>query len=452
MSNKQESLKRTMTSRHIMMMALGGAIGAGLFKGSSTAIDMAGPAVILAYMVGGIILLFIMQGLAEMAVRNKQARTFRDLIEPVLGNYAAHFLDWIYWKMWVLNIAAESVVAAIFLQYWLPDIPVWVLALMVSAIVTLVNLFSVKLFAETEYWLTLLKISVIVLFIITGLIILLIPFQDHTATGFSHLTQHGGFFPNGMHGLIMAMLVVIYSYGGTEMIGVTLAEVKDPEKIIPKAVRGTLIRIISFYILPFFIIVSLIPWNQVNGVPESPFVTVFSMIGIPYADHIMNAIILLAIISSMNSGLYASSRVLYTQAADGRMPKLFAKVSKKQVPVYAILACTSSLYAGVLISVFAGSNTFNYLMGSLGYTVLCIWIIIAIAHLKSRTNQTQQGCYKVRFYPYTTWFALLALIAILIGVIATTSIMVTTITIVIYLFITVSYFRVRSRIERRQAA
>ncbi|KKI90148.1 amino acid permease [Bacillus sp. SA1-12] len=452
MSNKQESLKRTMTSRHIMMMALGGAIGAGLFKGSSTAIDMAGPAVILAYMVGGIILLFIMQGLAEMAVRNKQARTFRDLIEPVLGKYAAHFLDWIYWKMWVLNIAAESVVAAIFLQYWLPDIPVWILALMVSAIVTLVNLFSVKLFAETEYWLTLLKISVIVLFIITGLTILLIPFQDHTATGFTHLTQHGGFFPNGMHGLIMAMLVVIYSYGGTEMIGVTLAEVKDPEKIIPKAVRGTLIRIISFYILPFFIIVSLIPWNQVNGVPESPFVTVFNMIRIPYADHIMNAIILLAIISSMNSGLYASSRVLYTQAADGRMPKLFAKVSKRQVPVYAILACTSSLYAGVLISVFAGSNTFNYLMGSLGYTVLCIWIIIAIAHLKSRKNQLQKGNYKVRFYPYTTWFALLALIAILIGVIATTSIIVTTITIVIYLFITIAYFRVNSRIERRQAA
>jgi AAT family amino acid transporter len=452
MSNKQESLKRTMTSRHIMMMALGGAIGAGLFKGSSTAIDMAGPAVIIAYMIGGIILLLIMQGLAEMAVRNKEARTFRDLIQPLLGGYAAHFLDWIYWKMWVLNIAAESVVAAIFLQYWLPDVPVWILALMVSAIVTLVNLFSVKIFAETEYWLALLKISAIVLFIIFGLIILLVPFQDHAATGFSHLTKHGGFFPNGIHGLIMAMLVVIYSYGGTEMIGVTLAEVKNPEKVIPKAVRGTLTRIISFYILPFFVIVSLIPWNQVNGVPESPFVTVFKMIGIPYADHIMNAIILLAIISSMNSGLYASSRVLYTQAVDGRVPKLFAKVSKKQVPVYAILACTSSLYIGVLISLFAGSKTFNYLMGSLGYTVLCIWIIIAMAHLKSRKNQTQQVSYNVRFFPYTTWIALLALLAILIGVIATTSIIVTTITLLIYLFITAAYFRVRSRFARKQAA
>ncbi|PES71922.1 amino acid permease [Bacillus cereus] len=451
MSDKQRTLNRTMTSRHIMMMALGGTIGAGLFKGSSTAIDMAGPAVIIAYLIGGIILLLVMQGLAEMVVRNKQARTFRDLIQPLLGDYAAHFLDWIYWKMWVLNIAAESVVSAIFLQYWIPDAPVWILALMVSVVVTLVNLFSVKLFAETEYWLALLKISVIVLFIIFGLVILLVPFQDHTTTGFSHLTEHGGFFPNGMHGLIMAMLVVIYSYGGTEMIGVTLAEVKNPEKIIPKAVRGTLMRIIAFYILPFFVIVSLIPWNQVNGVPESPFVAVFKIIGIPYADHIMNAIILLAIISSMNSGLYASSRVLYTQAVDERIPRLFAKLSKRQVPVNAILACTSSLYVGVLFSLFAGSKTFNYLMGSLGYTVLGIWIIITMAHLQSRKNQTQQVNYKVSFFPYTTWIALLALLAILIGVIITTSIIVTTITMFIYFVITFYYFKNRSRFVRKQA-
>lgn len=443
MDGRQEKLKRTMTSRHIMMMALGGAIGAGLFKGSSTAIDMAGPAVLIAYLVGGIILLLIMRGLAEMAVKNKQARTFRDLIQPFLGNYAAYFLDWIYWKMWVLNIAAESIVAAIFIQYWIPGVPVWILALLVSAIVTVVNLFSVKLFAETEYWLSFLKISAIVLFILFGLIILLIPFQDHAAAGFSNLTKHGGFFPNGIHGLIMAMLVVIYSYGGTEMIGVTLAEVKNPEKAIPKAVKGILTRIISFYILPFFIIVSLIPWNQVNDVPESPFVTVFNLIGIPYADHIMNAIILLAVISSMNSGLYSSSRVLYTQAVDGSIPSIFAKVSKRKVPVCAILTCTSSLYIGVLISLFAGSNTFNYLMGSLGYTVLCIWIIIGMAHLKSRIKQSHLKQNNIRSFPFMTLAALLALFAILIGIIATTAIIVTITTIAIYLFITIAYFSFR---------
>ncbi|MDF4193151.1 MULTISPECIES: amino acid permease [Bacillus] len=439
MEKDKQTLKRTMSSRHIMMMALGGAIGAGLFKGSSTAIDESGPSVLLAYLLGGIILLFIMQGLAEMAVRNKHARTFRDLVQQSLGSYAAYFLDWIYWKMWVLNIAAEAVVAAIFIQYWLPECPIWILALIISIVVTVVNMLSVKLFAETEYWLALIKITVIVIFILCGILLLFFSFGNHTAPGLSHLTDHGGFFPHGAGGVITAMLVVIYSYGGTEIIGVTLAETKNPEKVIPKAVRSTLTRIVAFYLLPFFIIVSLIPWNQVNSVPESPFVIVFKMIGIPGADHIMNAVILLAIISSMNSGLYGSSRVLFTQASDGRVPKVFSKLSKKKVPVYAILTCTSFLYVGVLISLFAGSRTFNYLMGSLGYTVLFIWLIIGFAHLKSRKHSTEQPAYYVKWFPYTTWFAVLALLAILIGVIATTSIVITCITAAIYLLITAAY-------------
>ncbi|MBK3494207.1 amino acid permease [Viridibacillus sp. YIM B01967] len=440
MEKDRQHLQRTMTSRHITMMALGGAIGAGLFKGSSSAIDMAGPSVLLAYLIGGIILLFVMQGLAEMAVRNSDARTFRDLVQSILGKYPAYFLDWIYWKMWVLNITAESVVAAIFIQYWLPDYPIWILALSVSVLVTAINLLSVKVFAETEYWLALIKITVIVVFIIAGFVLLLVTFGNHTAVGFSNLTDHGGFFPNGSAGLITAMLVVIYSYGGTEIIGVTLAETKNPEKVVPKAVRSTLVRIISFYLVPFFIIVSLIPWNEVNGVPESPFVMVFKMIGIPGADHIMNAVVLLAIISSMNSGLYGSSRVLYTQAMDGRIPKIFSHLSKKKVPVYAILMCTSALYMGVLISLFAGSKTFDFLMGSLGYTVLFIWLIIAIAHLKSRKKQPEKtSAYAVKWFPYTTWFAIIALCAILIGIIFTTSIIVTSITLAIYIFITLTY-------------
>lgn len=440
MEKKTQKLERTMTSRHIMMMALGGAIGAGLFKGSSNAIDLAGPSVLIAYLIGGIILLFIMQGLAEMAVKNSEARTFRDLVQSVLGPYAAYFLDWIYWKMWVLNIAAEAVVAATFLQYWLPGMPVWVLALFVALVITSVNLLSVKSFAETEYWLALIKITVIVVFIIAGFILLFFSFGSHTAVGFSHLTDHGGFFPNGTGGLVTAMLVVIYSYGGTEIIGVTLAETKNPEQVVPKAVRGTLTRIIAFYILPFYIIVSLIPWNQVNQVSESPFVMVFKLIGIPGADHVMNAVILLAIISSMNSGLYGSSRILYTQAADGRVPKIFSKLSGRKVPVYAILLCTSFLYLGVLFSIFAGSQAFEYLMGSLGYTVLMIWLVIAFAHLKSRKrNQTAPGGYYVKWFPYTTWLAILALLAILIGVIWTTSIAITLVTAGIYLLITIAY-------------
>ena len=440
MGNDNQKLQRTMTSRHIMMMALGGAIGAGLFKGSSAAIDMAGPSVLIAYLIGGIILLFVMQGLAEMAVRNSEARTFRDLVQSILGKYPAYFLDWIYWKMWVLNIAAESVVAAIFLQYWLPGYPIWILALSVSILVTVVNLLSVKVFAETEYWLALIKIAVIVVFIIAGLALLLVTFGNHTAVGFSNLTDHGGFLPNGPTGLIAVKGAAAELHRRHPNFGITLAETKNPEKAVPKAVGGTLVRIITFYLLPFFIIVSLIPWNEVNGVPESPFVMVFKMIGIPGADHIMNAVVILAIISSMNSGLYGSSRVLYTQAMDGRIPKIFAHLSKKKVPVYAILMCTLALYTGVIISLFAGSKTFEFLMGSLGYTVLFIWLIIAIAHLKSRKIQPEKtSTYAVKWFPYTTWAAIIALSAILIGIIFTTSIIVTGITLAIYIFITLTY-------------
>ncbi|MGE6630194.1 amino acid permease [Bacillus sp. NPDC077027] len=446
MEKEQVHLKRTMTSRHIMMLALGGAIGAGLFKGSSSAIDIAGPAVILAYMIGGLILLFIMQGLAEMTVSRPGARTFRDLIEPVLGKYPAYFLDWIYWKMWVLNIAAEAIVCAVFIRYWFPQVPIWILVLIISLAVTLINVCSVKMFAETEYWLASVKIAVIILFIIIGLTMLFVSFGQHTAPGLSNLTAHGGFFPNGTGGLIAAMLVVVYSYGGTEMIGVTLAETKNPEKVIPKAIQSTFVRIIGFYVLPFFIIVSLIPWDQVNKEQVSPFVTVFATIGVPYASDIMNGIILLAILSSMNSGLYASSRVLYTQAMDGRIWKGFSKLSKQQVPVRAILACTSTLYAAVLISLFNGEQTFNYLMGSLSYTVLFIWFIIAVGHLKSR-KVSELGEYRVKWYPFTTWFSVLAIIAIFIGVVATTPVIQTVVTMTIYLLITLSFFIKRERFE-----
>jgi amino acid transporter, AAT family len=451
MEKNTQNLQRTMTSRHIMMMAIGGSIGAGLFKGSSEAIDMAGPAVVLAYLIGGILLLFVMQGLAEMAVQNSGARTFRDLVQSVLGVFPAYFLDWIYWKMWVLNIAAEAVVAGIFLQYWFSETPIWVLALLVSVSVTIVNLLSVKIFAETEYWLALIKISVIVIFILSGIMLLFVSIGGHTAPSFSHLTSHGGFFPNGTGGLMTAMLVVIYSYGGTEIIGVTLAETKNPENVVPKAVRSTLTRIIAFYIFPFFIIVGLIPWNQVNGVEQSPFVTVFQLIGIPGADHMMNAVILLAIISSMNAGLYGSSRVLYTQAVDGRVPKMFARLSMKKVPFFAILMCTASLYAGVLISIFAGSQTFKYLMGSLGYTVLFIWLIIAFAHLKSRKHKAKVEGYYVKWFPFTTWIAIVSLITILIGIVWTSPIMITVFTLGIYLLITATYIYRRNSLSTHTA-
>lgn len=441
MESNQQDLQRSMKERHIMMIALGGAIGAGIFKGSSSAINMAGPGVVLAFILGGIIMFFVMQGLAEMAVQNHKARTFRDLLEPILGGYAGYFIGWTYWTFWVCAMAAEAVAAASFLQYWLPDQPIWVLALIVSIFITLLNLFSVKVFAETEYWFASIKIAVILMFILFGLAVLLVPMGGHPAVGFSNLTAHGGFLPNGIFGIVSAMLVVIFSYGGTEMIGVTLAEVRNPEKVIPKAVRGTFVRILSFYVLPFLVIVSLIPWNEVDGAKESPFVTVFEMMGIPFVGHFMNAVMLTAVLSAMNTGMYAASRMLYTQAVDGRAWRGFKTLSRRHVPVNAILASTFFIYIGVLISFFAGSKTFEYLMASLGYTILIIWFFICLAHLHSRKNQKELTGYYVKWFPYTTWVAIISIVSIFIGVLYTTPIWGTVVTLGMYLIISLNYFR-----------
>ncbi|WP_066368675.1 amino acid permease [Neobacillus fumarioli] len=440
MGNNQKSLKRTMTERHVMMIALGGAIGSGIFKGSSSAINIAGPSVIIAYILGGIIMLFVMQGLAEMAVRGKNARTFRDLIEPILGPFAGYFVGWTYWIFWVFAMAAEAVAAASFLQFWLPNVPLWLLALIVSVAVTLLNLFSVKVFAEAEYWLAAIKIFVISLFIVFGFIILFIPFGEHHAAGFANLTAHDGFLPHGVLGILTAMFVVVFSYGGTEMIGVTLAEVQNPENVIPKAVRSTFIRILSFYVLPFLIMVSLIPWNQLNSSGQSPFVTVFQIMGIPFVSHFMNAVMLTAVISSLNTGMYSASRVLYTQALDDRAWKTFTRLTNNQVPINAILASTFALYIGVLVAFFAKGKTFDYLMTSLSYTILIIWFFISLAHIKSRKNVKQLTGYHVRLFPYTSWVSLIAIVTIFIGVLFSTPIAGTAITLGLYLVISIYYF------------
>ncbi|MBL0388233.1 amino acid permease [Tumebacillus sp. ITR2] len=409
MSRDQE-LARSLKARHIMMIALGGAIGAGMFKGSSTSIAMAGPSVVLAYLLGGIILLFVMQGLADMAVRNTQAATFRELLEPILGRFTGYFAGWMYWLTWVLVMAAEVATAGVFLNHWFPSVPLWLLSLIVSIGITLLNLFQVNVFGETEFWLTGVKILTLLLFIVIGGVLLFTGFGDHPATGFRHLTDSGGFFPNGLSGLAQSMLVVMFSFGGTEMIGMTLGETEDAAKVVPRAARGVIYRILVFYVLPMIVIMSLVPWNQLDE--NSPFVTVFSAIGIPYAGDIMNFVMLTAVLSAANTGMYAASRMLYTQAGDGQAPRFFAKLSTKKVPVRALLASTSFLYIGVFIAFFAKGHTFDYLMVIPSYSAMIVWMLLLAAHLKSRS----QG--KV---PVVSAVALLALLLIFIAVLATSA-------------------------------
>ncbi|MGM0145597.1 amino acid permease [Enterococcus mundtii] len=435
-STEQTKLKKQLSSRHITMLALGGAIGAGLFKGSGEAIGIAGPAVLLAFLIGGGILFIVMSGLGKLVLDGGDTQHgLSGLIRPYLGNHSADFVDWVYYSMWMINIIAEAVAAASFLQLWFPHVPAWCFILLLAILTTLINLYSVRLFAETEYWLAFAKISVIILMILFGLYLV---GQQMLGTGIfptlSQLTDHGGFTPHGLKGVISSLLVVIYSYGGSELIAITVSEADDPKKAIPKAIKGVMGRIVSFYIIPLFLLLILFPWNTLAGSAVSPFVLVFEQMNIPFASDIVNFVIVLALFSSINSGVYASSRLLFFRLKDKKgTAKKLAKLNKHYVPQRAVLFCTSVLYLGVILSYFVGDKLFGYLAGSLSYTVLVIWLMISAAAFRLALKK---GTWQAKSF---NLFALIALSLILIGILMTNSIGVTVLTALLYAVIFFSY-------------
>ncbi len=433
---EDKKLKKQLSSRHITMLALGGAIGAGLFKGSGEAIGIAGPSVLIAFLIGGLILYIVMKGLGKIVLSGGDTHHgLSGLIRPYLGAHSADFTDWVYWSMWIINIIAEAVAAASFLQLWFPHIPAWVFVFMLAVLTTIINLYSVRLFAETEYWLAFAKISVIILLIIFATYLV---GQQMLGTGvfptLQQLTDHGGFTPHGMKGIISSLLVVIYSYGGSELIAITVSEADDPKRAIPKAIKGVMGRIISFYIIPLFLLLILFPWNTLARTNVSPFVMVFEKMNIPFAADIVNFVIVLALFSSINSGVYASSRILFFRLKDrkGSSRKL-AVLNKHQVPQRAVLFCTSVLYLGVALSYFVGDKLFGYLAGSLSYTVLLIWIIISAASFVLALRKGTLWDKGISF------FALAVLGLIFLGILFTNSIGVTVLTGLLYLFIYFSY-------------
>lgn len=425
-----------MAARHITMIALGGAIGAGLFKGSSSAIAAAGPSVLIAYFIGGIVLYFVMKSLEKLVLSSKDPHGLSGLVQPYLGNHTADFTDWVYWSMWMINIIAEAVAAASFLQLWFANVPTWVFVLIIALLTSLINLFSVALFAETEYWLAFIKISVVILLIIFGVFLVAKQiFDTNLVTTFSGMTAHGGFAPHGFKGVINSLLIVIYSYGGSELIAITVSETEDPKRAIPKVIRGVIARIISFYIIPMFLLLVIYNWQTLATSSMSPFVMVFNKMHIPFAGDIVNLIIILALFSSINSGIYASSRLLYFRLKNrqGKMAQRMAHLNKHHVPQRAVIFCSGTLYIGVVLSYFVGDRLFNYLAGSLSYTVLAVWILISLAGFglslktKSLSGRTM------------SLLALIALFLILIGILFTNPIGVTVFTAILYFIIFISY-------------
>ena len=399
-------LTRSLKNRHIQMIAFGGAIGTGLFYGSAESIQIVGPGIILAYAIGGIFIYWVMRMLGEMATHEPVSGSISHYAYKYWGSFPGFLSGWNYWLLYVLVSMAELTVVGIYINYWLPDLPVWVSALTTLVVITTLNLINVRFFGETEFWLTFIKIIAIIGMIVLGSY--LIFFGNHPQTSIANLWQHGGFLPNGWQGLFLAMVVVAFSFGGTELVGVTAGESDQPQKTIPRAINQIIWRILVFYIGTLTVLMILYPWNQI-GKDGSPFVTIFDALGIPAAPHLLNFVVLIAAISVYNSGMYSNGRMLYTLAQQGNAPRIFMRLNRHHIPAVAILFSSSCTLSVVAISYLFDSGAFMRVMALATAALILTWVMIVLTHLKFRQTVQQQGeriAFVTPGYPWANWLTL----------------------------------------------
>jgi L-asparagine transporter-like permease len=412
-----EGLHRRLSQRQLTMMAIGGAIGVGLFLGSSVTIRLAGPAVILSYLLGACIALIMSYALAEMAVVHPVAGAFGVYAEKYLNPWMGFSVRATYGVAQIIAIGAEVTAAGIYISFWLPNVPQWVWVVLVSAALVALNSMQVNRLGEFEYWFAMIKVAAIVAFIIVGLSLILGVGPRH-AIGLSNLTQHGGFFPAGWKGVWLSLTITVTSYMGVEIIAVTAGEAQHPEVSIPHAMRSIVWRLILFYVLAIAIMVTMVPWNQTgsSALSGSPFVTAFAAAHIPFAAAIMNFVVLTAALSSVNTNLYLSTRMLFSLGRGGYAPEWMGKVSRNGVPHRALLASTAGIAAAILLAIFAPKNAFLMLYGMAVAGMLFVWLVILSTHLRFRKAITSERLLslpmRLRAHPLFTVVGILLLLAI----------------------------------------
>ena len=392
LNNDSSKLQRGLKNRHIQLIAMGGAIGTGLFLGSAQVIQSAGPSIILGYAIGGLIAFLIMRQLGEMIVEEPVAGSFSHFANKYWGKFPGFLAGWNYWILYVLVAMTELTAVAKYINYWWPHIPSWVSVLFFFVVITAINLTNVKFYGESEFWLAIIKVVAVISMIIFGLYLLFTAGPDSTAS-FSNLWTHGGFFPNGFDGLFYMLAFLMFAFGGIELIGMAAAEADDPKKTIPKAINQVVIRILIFYVGSLTILLSLVPWNQLDlgGLDKSPFVMIFSQMGIGWAAHLLNFIILTAALSVYNSGMYANSRMLYGLAEQGNAPKVFAKTNKQGVPVPAVLLSALLIFGCVLLNYFVPEDALGHLMYVVVGALVLNWAMISLTHLKFKAMTKAKG-------------------------------------------------------------
>jgi len=408
------TLQRGLKNRHIQLIALGGAIGTGLFLGIGPAIQMAGPAVLLGYALAGIIAFLIMRQLGEMVVEEPVSGSFSHFAYKYWGPFAGFLSGWNYWVMFVLVGMAELTAAGIYMQFWLPDVPTWVWAATFFILINAVNLVNVRLYGEMEFWFALIKVLAIIAMIGFGLWLLFSDTGGERA-GIENLWQHGGFMATGWHGLILSLAVIMFSFGGLELIGITAAEASSPETTIPKAVNQVVYRILLFYIGSLVVLLALYPWVDVKA-NSSPFVMIFHEMDSNIVASALNFIILVASLSVFNSGVYSNSRMLFGLSVQGNAPAFLTRVNKRGVPVNSLFLSAAITSLVILVNYLLPQEAFGLLMALVVATLLLNWMMICLAHLKFRAAMRRKGRdtqFKALFYPASNYLCIAFLLMIL---------------------------------------
>ncbi|NLU65890.1 amino acid permease [Streptomyces sp. HNM0574] len=416
MTTDTTSLSRGLRSRHIRFIALGSAIGTGLFYGSSESIQAAGPGVLLAYLLGGAAVFLVLRSLGELAVSSPSAGSFGEYASKYLGPLAGFTTGWTFAFEMIIVCLADVTALGVYMGFWFPDVPRWIWLLAAVVIIGVFNLFSVKVFGELEFWLSLAKIVAIVAMILAGVAILVFGIgSEGNSAGISNLWEHGGFFPHGAHGFIMSFAVVMFAFGGTEIIGVTAGEAQNPEKTIPSAINSIPLRIVLFYVLTLAVIMSLDPWRNIDS-SGSPFVEIFASVGLKSAAAVLNVVVIVAALSAINSDIFAAGRMMYGMAQRGEAPKIMRRLSGNGVPWMTVVIMMTALLLGVVLNYLMPERVFLIISSIATFATVWVWLMILLTHFKARRNLSSEEAAALK-YPAPFWpYGQIITIAFMVGV------------------------------------
>ncbi|MFF1896445.1 MULTISPECIES: amino acid permease [unclassified Streptomyces] len=404
-----DGLQAGLKNRHLSMIAIGGVIGAGLFVGSGAGIAAAGPAILLSYALVGLMVVFVMRMLGEMAAARPSSGSFSAYADRALGRWAGFSIGWLYWFFWVVVLAVEATAGAKILEGWVPAVPQWAWALIVMVVLTATNLVSVSSYGEFEFWFAGIKVVAIAAFVVVGLLAVfgLLPGSDNPGSGLAHLTDSGGFFPHGPGAILTGVLMVVFSFMGSEIVTLAAGESENPQRAVQKATNSVIWRIAVFYLGSIFIVLTLLPWNDASILKDGSYVAALNSIGIPHAGQVMDVIVLTAVLSCLNSGLYTASRMAFSLGERGDAPKAFARTNKRGVPRAAILSSVVFGFVAVFFNYQWPDTVFQFLLNSSGAVALFVWLVICFTQLRMRgiilRESPEKLVVRMWLFPYLTW-------------------------------------------------